>query len=129
VSERKYSVASIGARIDGFLRPTLRNAGFQREFRNSGRSSSADDFETPGRSGEVQRPRRGPGALEPRRVAARLEHVTMEMLRIALPRTIRAFPSTPTITGLLRIEELRLSAEAAAEKVKRTGVPFRASTP
>ena len=36
VTERKYSVASIGLRIDGFLNATLQNGGLQAELRDPG---------------------------------------------------------------------------------------------
>jgi len=53
-----------------------------------------------------------------------LEHVTMEMLRMPSEHHSRiSFDANDY--RLLRIEELRLSAVTAAEKVKRTGVPFR----
>ena len=53
-----------------------------------------------------------------------LEHVTMEMLRMPSEDHSRiSFDANDY--RLLRIEELRLSAMTAAEKVKRTGVPFR----
>jgi spoIIIJ-associated protein len=53
-----------------------------------------------------------------------LEHVTMEMLRMPSEDHSRiSFDANDY--RLLRIEELRLSAQTAAEKVKRTGQPFR----
>jgi spoIIIJ-associated protein len=53
-----------------------------------------------------------------------LEHVTMEMLRMPSEDHSRiSFDANDY--RLLRIEELRLSALAAAERVARTGVPFR----
>src|SRR5262249_39191799 len=53
-----------------------------------------------------------------------LEHLTMEMLKMPSEDHSRlAFDANDY--RLLRIEELRMSAVAAAEKVKRTGVPFR----
>jgi spoIIIJ-associated protein len=53
-----------------------------------------------------------------------LEQVTMEMLRMPSEHHSRiSFDANDY--RLLRIEELRLSALTAAEKVKRTGGPFR----
>src|SRR6266545_915078 len=53
-----------------------------------------------------------------------LEHLTMEALRMPSEDHSRlSFDANDY--RLLRIEELRLSALAAAEKVKSTGVPFR----
>src|SRR5580700_2334152 len=52
-----------------------------------------------------------------------LEHVTMEALRMPSEDHSRiSFDANDY--RMLRIEELRLSATAAAEKVKRTGSPF-----
>src|SRR5262249_5611801 len=53
-----------------------------------------------------------------------LEHVTMEMLRMASDDHSRLSFDANDYRAL-RIEELRMSAGAAADKVKRTGVPFR----
>jgi spoIIIJ-associated protein len=124
VSERKYSLASIGARIDGFLRPTLRNAGFRVDFEIQDMAPSAGDFETPdmvvkfsGSDVDLVLSNRAELLLA-------LEHVTMEMLRMPSEDHSRiSFDANDY--RLLRIEELRLSAVAAAEKVKRTGAPFR----
>src|SRR5262245_7881079 len=53
-----------------------------------------------------------------------LEHVTMEMLRMPSEDHSRiSFDANDY--RLPRIEELRVSAQTAAEKVKRTGQPFR----
>src|SRR5262249_36431968 len=55
-----------------------------------------------------------------------LEHLTMEMLHMPSEDHSRlAFDANDY--RLLRIEELRMSAVAAAERVKRTGQPFRFS--
>src|SRR5207302_7665166 len=53
-----------------------------------------------------------------------LEHLTMEALRMPSEDHSRiSFDANDY--RLLRIEELRMSAMAAADKVKRTGEPFR----
>ena len=53
-----------------------------------------------------------------------LEHLTMEALRMPSEDHSRiSFDANDY--RLLRIEELRMSAVAAADKVKRTGEPFR----
>jgi len=73
--------------------------------------------------GEVFRGRRDLLLANRAELLLALEHVTMEMLRMP-SETIRGFFDANDYR-LLRIEELRLSAMTAAEKVKRTGVPFR----
>ena len=124
MTERKYSVASIGPRIDAFLRSTLHNGGFKVKYEVLDGGASDGDFETP----DVVVKFTGPDvdALLSNRaeLLLALEHITMEMLRMPSEDHSRiSFDANDY--RLLRIEELRLSAMTAAEKVKRTGVPFR----
>jgi spoIIIJ-associated protein len=124
VNERKYVVASIGPRIEEFLRPILRSAGLDVKFEMQDAAPAPDDFETP----DVVVKFTGPDvdALLSNRaeLLLALEHVTMEVLRLPSEDHSRiSFDANDY--RLLRIEELRLSATTAAEKVKRTGVPFR----
>jgi spoIIIJ-associated protein len=122
--ERKYSVATIGARIDGFLKPTLQAGGFHVNYDIADAQPSDNDVETPdvvvkftGTDVDLLLSNRAELLLA-------LEHVTMEMLRMPSEDHSRiSFDANDY--RLLRIEELRLSAVTAAEKVKRTGVPFR----
>ena len=124
MNEQKYTVASIGSRIDAFLRPTLQNGGLQVTYQMSDVEPAEGDVETPdiavkfsGRDVDLLLSNRAELLLA-------LEHVTMEMLRMPSEHHSRiAFDANDY--RLLRIEELRLSAVTAAEKVKRTGVPFR----
>ena len=124
MTDRKYSVASIGSRIDEFLRPTLQNAGFKASYEIQDVESSGDAFETP----DVVVKFTGPDVdliLGNRaELLLALEHVTMEMLHMPSEDHSRiSFDANDY--RLLRIEELRLSALTASEKVKRTGEPFR----
>jgi spoIIIJ-associated protein len=124
VTERKYTTSKIGPRIDGFLKNTLENAGMKVNFEIADVEAADDDFETP----DVVVKFSGPDVdliLSNRaELLLALEHVTMEMLRMPSEDHSRiSFDANDY--RLLRIEELRLSATAAAEKVKRTGVPFR----
>jgi len=124
VTDRKYSVAAIGSRIDGFLKPTLQAGGFEVNYEILDVENADDDFETP----DVVVKFTGPDVdllLSNRaELLLALEHVTMEMLRMPSEDHSRiSFDANDY--RLLRIEELRLSAQTAAEKVKRTGQPFR----
>jgi spoIIIJ-associated protein len=124
VTQRKYSVASVGPRIDGFLKPTLRNAGFNVNYEIADVENADGDFETP----DIVVRFTGPDVdllLSNRaELLLALEHVVMEMLRMPSDDHSRiSFDANDY--RLLRIEELRLSAMTAAEKVKRTGMPFR----
>ena len=124
MTERKYSVATIGLRVDGFLQATLENAGIELDYEIMDAAPGADDFETPdvhvkfsGADVDLLLSNRAELLLA-------LEHLTMEMLHMPSEDHSRlSFDANDY--RLLRIEELRMSAVAAAEKVKRTGVPFR----
>jgi spoIIIJ-associated protein len=124
VTDRKYSVASIGARIDAFLKPTLNAGGFHVNYEIQDVATGDEDFETPDivvkfSGGDVDLLLSNKAEL-----LLALEHVTMEMLRMPSEDHSRvSFDANDY--RLLRIEELRLSAMTAAEKVKRTGQPFR----
>ena len=125
MTERKYSVAAIGLRIDGFLVATLQAGGLDVSYDILDVQSGDGDFETPDVVVKFTGPRRRPAAVQPRaELLLALEHVTMEMLRMPSEDHSRiSFDANDY--RLLRIEELRLSAQTAAEKVKRTGQPFR----
>lgn len=124
MTERKYSVASIGSKIDEFLQQTFRNGGFKVHYEIVDVAPADDDFETPdvmvkftGQDVDLILSNRAELLLA-------LEHVTMEILRMPSEDHSRiSFDANDY--RLLRIEELRVSAMTAAEKVKRTGVPFR----
>src|SRR4029077_21278952 len=109
---------------DGFLDATLQNGGIKLTYEIQDAAPSNDDFETP----DVMVKFNGPDVdlllTNRAELLLALEHVTMEMLRMPSEDHSRiSFDANDY--RLLRIEELRMSAMAAAEKVKRTGVPFR----
>jgi spoIIIJ-associated protein len=124
VTERKYSVASIGIKIDGFLQSTLDNGGFKVTYEIQDQQSSGGEFETPdvvvkfsGADVDLLLTNRAELLLA-------LEHVTMEHLRMPSEDHSRiSFDANDY--RLLRIEELRVSALTVAENVKRTNTPFR----
>jgi spoIIIJ-associated protein len=124
LTERKYSVSTIALRIDGFLRDVLENGGLKLTYDIQDAKTSDADFETPdvmvkfsGSDVDLLLSNRAELLLA-------LEHVTMEMLRMPSEDHSRiSFDANDY--RLLRIEELRLSATVAGEKVKRTGELFR----
>jgi len=123
VSEKKYTIGKIGERIDAFLKPLLKHARLQVKYEMSEGETAHPDFENP----EVTVKFSGPDVdllLGNRaELLLALEQLTMEALR--MPSDDHAKLSFDANDyRALRIEELRLSAAAAAEKVKRTGVPF-----
>lgn len=122
--ERKYSVSSIGPRIDAFLRATLLTGGFRINFEIGDVETADGDFETPDMVVKFNGPDVNMLLSNRAELLLALEHVTMEMLRMPSEDHSRiSFDANDY--RLLRLEELRLSATTAAEKVKRTGVPFR----
>ena len=124
MTEPKYSAASTGPRIDAFLKTILRDGGFHLNYEIADAGPAEDDFETP----DVVVKFTGPDVDlllgNKAELLLALEHATMEMLRMPSEDHSRiSFDANDY--RLLRIEELRLSAMTAAEKVKRTGVPFK----
>src|ERR1700726_995988 len=120
----KYTVDSLSPRLNEFLRPLLKRAGFALDFELTEGHSVHPEYESP----EVAVQFKGPDVdvllANKAELLLALEQVTMEALRMPSEDHSRiSFDANDY--RMLRIEELRLSASAAAEKVKRTGVPFR----
>jgi len=123
-SNRKYKVESIGPRIGAFLETIVKLARLRLSF-------EAVPGEVP--HPEIEDPEvvvRFSGAdvellLENKaELLLALEHLTMEMLRMpSEDHSLLCFDADDY--RVLRIEELRLAALTAAEKVTRTRAPFR----
>lgn len=124
MSEKKYSVSSMGPRIDQFLRPLLRQAGFKLDYEIAEGESVNPDFENP----EVVVRFAGNDVdlllANKAELLLALEYITMEALQMPSEDHSRLSFDAQDYRAL-RIEELRLSAVAAADKVKRTGIPFK----
>lgn len=124
MNERKYSVGSIGLKIDGFLQTTLDNGGFKLSYEIQDQQLSGEEFETPDVVVKFSGPDVDLLLSNKAELLLALEHVTMEHLRVPSEDHSRiSFDANDY--RLLRIEELRLSALTVAENVKRTGTPFR----
>jgi spoIIIJ-associated protein len=123
VNERKYRAESTGPRVDRFLQHILKCAGFQLNYEIADAQNTHPEFENP----EVIVKFSGPDVellLNNRaELLLALEHVTMEVLRMPSEDHTRVCFDAQDYR-MLRIEELRLSAGAAAEKVRHTGAPF-----
>jgi spoIIIJ-associated protein len=124
LSEPKYTVDSLGPRIEEFLDMILDDANFDVEYEIETGDSTNPEIENP----EVVVKFEGPDVelllANKAELLLALEHVTMEALRIPSDDHSRlSFDANDF--RMLRIAELRLSANAAAEKVKRTSEPFR----
>ena len=124
MSEKKYTVESIGQKIEDFLEIVLDDADFDLEYELTEGDSSNPEIENP----EVVVKFSGPDVelllSNKAELLLALEQVTMEALRMPSEDHSRlSFDANDY--RMLRIAELRLSADAAAEKVKHTGEPFR----
>jgi spoIIIJ-associated protein len=120
----KYSVHETGPRIEQFLRQIIAGGKFDLDFAIESGDHSHPDFENPdiivkfkGRDVEELLANRAELLLA-------LELVTQEVLRLHSDDHSRISFDANDYRAL-RIEELRISAQAAAEKVKHTGTPFR----
>jgi spoIIIJ-associated protein len=125
MSEPIWTAEEIQQKLADFLQPVLRAAGLQLEF--DVRPASADnDLISPdyivdfrGRDVELLLQQRAELLLS-------LEQLTLEALRVSSDNRYRLVFDAEDYR-LMRIEELRLAAETAAEKVKQTDMPFRFS--
>ncbi len=124
MSDRKYTVESVGIKIDSFLDMVLELAGFDMEYEIADVEAGEADFETPDVVVKFSGPDVDVLLGNRAELLLALEHLTMEVLRMPSEDHSRiSFDANDY--RLLRIEELRMSAMAAAEKVKSTGQPFR----
>ena len=123
---KKFSVAATGPQIEAFLNTVKRNAGFSLSFKIGEAESLHPDFENP----EIVVRFTGPDVelllANKGELLLALELLTMEMLRMT-PDEHSLLQFDAHDYRALRIEELRLSAITAAEKVKKTRVPFEFS--
>jgi spoIIIJ-associated protein len=119
-----FTVVETGPRIEKFLRQIISEAGFDLAFTIEAGDQSHPDFENPdivikftGHDVELLLANRAELLLA-------LDLVTQEVLRLHSDDHSRISFDANDYRAL-RIEELRISAGAAAEKVKHTGTPFR----
>lgn len=123
VDAKKYTVDDVAPRLRDFLNTLARDGSLELKFDIVPGEHMHPDFEDPE---VVVRFSGGDTDLllaNRAEVLLALEHLAMEMLRIPAEDHSRiCFDANDY--RVLRIEELRLSAMTAAEKVKRTRVPF-----
>ena len=120
----RFTVDDTGPRIEQFLRQVIPTAGFELDFTIEKGDDSHPDFENPdivvkftGHDVDLLLANRAELLLA-------LELVTQEVLRLHSDDHSRISFDANDYRAL-RIAELRVSAGAAAEKVKHTGTPFR----
>src|SRR5436305_13482732 len=119
----KYTVESLGPKLDGFLLPLLEHAGLDVSYELRTPENPHPEVENP----EVTVNFTGSDVdlllANRAEVLLALEHLSMEAIRLP-PEDHSLISFDANDYRLLRVEELRLSALAAAEKVKRTHTPF-----
>ena len=123
-SNRKYTVESIGPRIDAFLSNVVKRAHLRLTFEVVPGEVPHPEIEDP----EVVVRFSGPDVevlLENKaELLLAFEQLTMEVLRMpSEDHSLLCFDADDY--RMLRIEELRMAAITAADKVKRTHSPFR----
>jgi spoIIIJ-associated protein len=119
----KYTVDSLGPKLDQFLLPLLKHAGISVGYELRTPENPHPEVENPevtvnfaGQDVDLLLANRA-------EVLLALEHLSMEAMRMP-PEDHSLISFDANDYRLLRMEELRMSALAAAEKVKRTHVPF-----
>jgi spoIIIJ-associated protein len=119
----KYTVDSLKPKLAHFLDPLLSRSGFELNYELSPGHSAHPEVENP--EVTVQFTGEDTDLLLANRAELLLaiEHLSMEVLHIP-PEDHALISFDANDYRLLRIEELRMSALAAADKVKRTRVPF-----
>ncbi len=126
MSEVKYTIAEVGPDIEEFLGSIVRLAGFEMFFEIAEGRHEHPDLEDPDVVVKFSGPDVDLLLANRGEVLLALEQLTMEMLGIpSEDHSLLCFDANDY--RLLRIEELRLSAAAAAERVKQTGKPFHFS--
>jgi spoIIIJ-associated protein len=123
VDENKYTVSSTGPRIEEFLDNTLDNMGIDLDFEIIDGQHTHPDLEDPDLLVKFSGPDVDLLLGNKGELLLALEVLTMEALRMP-PEHHSRLCFDANDYRLLRIEELRLSAITAAEKVKQTRRPF-----
>jgi spoIIIJ-associated protein len=119
----RYTVDSLQPKLDQFLRPLIEHAGFDLAYALGTPENRHPEVENP----EVTVRFSGDDVdlllANRAELLLALEHLAMEALRLP-PEDHSLISFDANDYRLLRVEELRMSDLAAAEKVKRTRVPF-----
>jgi spoIIIJ-associated protein len=125
MSEPIWTAEEIQQKLADFLEPVLRTARLQLEFEirpgNVGNDLISPDYivDFRGRDLDLLLEQRGELLLS-------LEQLTLEALRVSSDDRYRLVFDADDYR-LMRIEELRLAAETAAQKVKESGTAFHFS--
>ena len=126
MAQKKYTVSETGPRIEEFLNLIFKLAGFQLAFSVAEGETPHPDFENPdlmvrftGADVELLLGNKAELLLA-------LEQLTMEAIGMA-PEEHSRICFDANDRRILRIEELRMSAQAASDRVKKSRQPFHFS--
>jgi spoIIIJ-associated protein len=126
VPEKKYTLADDGPRIEQFLNRVFQLAGFELKYTVSAGETPHPDFENPDLLVRFNGPDVELLLANKAELLLALEQLSMEALGMPAEEHSRmCFDANDY--RILRIEELRMSALAAAERVKKTRIPFHFS--
>ena len=126
MAEKKLTLSDDGPRIENFLDAALDLAGFDLDFEVSEGETLHPDFENPDLVVRFSGPDVDLLLANKAELLLALEQLTMEALRMA-PEEHSRVCFDANDHRMLRIQELRMSAQAAAERVKKTHMPFHFS--
>jgi spoIIIJ-associated protein len=126
VAEHKRTLAEDGPRIEDFLDLALDLADFDLDFEVTEGETLHPDFENPDLIVRFTGPDVELLLANKAELLLALEQLTMEALRMA-PEEHSRICFDANDHRMLRIQELRMSAQAAAERVKKTHAPFHFS--
>jgi spoIIIJ-associated protein len=126
VAEKKLTLSEDGPRIEDFLDLALDLSGFDVDFEVSEGETLHPDFENPDLVVRFTGPDVELLLANKAELLLALEQLTMEALRMA-PEEHSRLCFDANDHRMLRIQELRMSAQAAAERVKKSRMPFHFS--
>ena len=126
MAEKKYSKEDAEARIEEFLDMVLDDADFDLTYDITGGEGLHPDFENPDFVVRFEGPDVEILLQNKAEVLLALEQLTMEALGMA-PEEHSRLCFDANDHRVLRVQELRLSAQAAADRVKKTGQPWHFS--
>jgi spoIIIJ-associated protein len=126
VAETKHTLSEAGPRIEEFLARIFRLAGFDLTYTVSAGETPHPDFENPDLLVRFSGPDVDLLLGNKAELLLALEQLTMEALGLAAEEHSRLCFDANDYRAL-RIEELRMSAAAAADRVKKNGAPFHFS--
>jgi spoIIIJ-associated protein len=126
VAEKKYSKAEAESRIEEFLDVVLDDADFDLEYDIASGEGLHPNFENPDFVVRFEGPDVEILLANKAEVLLALEQLTMEAIGMAPDQHSRiCFDANDH--RVLRVEELRMSAQAAADRVRRSKLPFHFS--